>query len=122
MTVTAEALERKLLARSVRAAPVAADDAKHFVDQVGSDIVSAMTAADNTVAATARTIATFVEERRNRRMPLALGFDALDVAAEALASSIKARRDVARLELELYRLPPQIGVTAWGPWCPCEMP
>jgi hypothetical protein len=122
MTVHSETRERKILAQSVKSVPVETGDAQHFVDQVGSDMVSAMAAADNAVISTARTIATFVEERRNRRMPLALGLDALDLAAEAMASSIKARRDTARLELEMFRLPPQIGVTAWGPWCPCEKP
>lgn len=115
-------LERKILAQAVKSQPVDATDAHHFVDQVGSDMVSAMTAADNAVISTARTIATFVEERRNRRMPLALGLDALDVAAEAMSSQIKARRDTARMEMAMFRLPPQIGVTAWGPWCPCELP
>ena len=114
------ALDRRIVAQSIKAIPVDERQATAFVDAVGSDIVAAMTAADRTVIDTARCISTFVEERQSKKMPLAIGLDAMDLAAKALQSQLQARRDTIMLKMALYRIPPQINVTGWGVWCPCD--
>jgi len=114
------ALDRRVIAQSIKAAPVDGRKAEAFVDAVGTEIVAAMGATDHAVASVARCIATFVEERSAMNMPLALGLDEMDLAAAALTSQLQARRDTTMLKLALWRLPPQIGVTGWGSWCPCE--
>ena len=96
------------------------EDAEAAVAVVGRSIVAASRSADAAAEESARCIAALIEQRRTRGLPLATGLDELDLLAVALRTQLAARAELIGARLALVKLPRTLGVSGYGPSCPCD--